>query len=81
MDRNFDEKMDRDLDEIREVVSQESMADGEKKAILDQRGMSTVEIILILVVLIALVVIFKDQITALVNNIFSSINKSASSIY
>jgi hypothetical protein len=34
-----------------------------------------------LVVLIALVIIFKSQITALVSNIFASINKSASTIY
>lgn len=46
-----------------------------------QAGMSTVEIILILVVLIALVIIFRSQIIALVNNIFSSINESAASIY
>ena len=46
-----------------------------------QGGMSTVEIILILVVLIALVIIFKSQITTLVNNIFTSIQNSASTIY
>ncbi len=53
--------------------------EGEKEK--KQGGMSTVEIILILVVLIALVIIFRDQITTLVNNIFSSIQNSASSIY
>ncbi len=52
-----------------------------KERVLDEGGMSTVEIILILVVLIALVVIFRDQITALVNNIFASINRSAAGIY
>lgn len=46
-----------------------------------EKGMSTVEIILILVVLITLVIIFKSQITALVANIFKSINNSASTIY
>lgn len=53
----------------------------EQGRILREGGMSTVEIILILVVLIALVIIFKSQITALVVNIFASINKSASTIY
>lgn len=46
-----------------------------------ESGMSTVEIILILVVLIALVIIFKSQITTLVTNIFASIHSSASKIY
>lgn len=44
-------------------------------------GVGVVEIILILVVLIALVVIFKSQLNTLVNNIFSSINKQAKTIY
>ena len=39
----------------------------------DESGVGVVEVILILVVLIALVVIFKDQLTALVQNIFGSI--------
>ena len=39
----------------------------------DDAGVGVVEIILILVVLIALVVIFKEQLTALVQNIFGSI--------
>ena len=56
----------------------ENTADERKS---DERGISTVEIILILVVLIALVVIFKSQITALVNSIFTSINNSAAGIY
>lgn len=44
-------------------------------------GVGVVEIILILVVLIALVVIFKSQLNTLVNNIFSSISKQAKTIY
>lgn len=44
-------------------------------------GVGVVEIILILVVLIALVVIFKNQLNTLVQNIFSSINKQAKTIY
>lgn len=47
----------------------------------DESGMGVVEIILIIVVLIAMVLIFKEQITALVQNIWDSINKSAKKIY
>ena len=43
-------------------------------------GMGTVEIILIIVVLIGLVIIFKDQITDLVNDIFKKITKQTNKI-
>ncbi len=46
----------------------------------DESGIGTVEIILILVVLIALVIIFKDQMTALVNSIFGKIKTESSKI-
>ena len=46
----------------------------------DESGIGTVEIILILVVLIALVIIFKDQMTALVNSIFSKIKTESSKV-
>lgn len=44
-------------------------------------GMGVVEVLLIIVVLIAMVIIFKKQITELVNNIWNSINKNAKTIY
>lgn len=47
----------------------------------DESGMGVVEIILIIVVLIAIVLIFQEQITDLVNNIWKSINQSAKKIY
>ena len=46
----------------------------------DDRGVGVVEIILILVVLIGLVVIFKSELTALVNNIFDTIHSESSGI-
>lgn len=52
-----------------------------KNKLSDEDGIGTVEIILILVVLIALVLIFKDQIMALANTIFSHINKSVKGVY
>lgn len=47
----------------------------------DESGMGVVEIILIIVVLIAIVIVFKEQITDLVDNIWKSINQSAKKIY
>ena len=46
----------------------------------DEQGITTVEIILILVVLISLVIIFKKQLTNLVNKIFSKITSQSNKI-
>lgn len=43
-------------------------------------GITTVELILVLVVLIAVVLIFKDKITELVNDIFETITSSAGDV-
>lgn len=43
-------------------------------------GVGVVEIILILVVLISLVLIFKKQLTSLVNNIFKKIVSESNSV-
>jgi hypothetical protein len=43
-------------------------------------GVGVIEIILILVVLIALVLIFKDQLTSLINEVFAKINANATKI-
>ena len=48
--------------------------------LLDDQGVSVVEIILILVFLIALVVIFKTQLTSLVNSIFEKITSESAGI-
>ena len=47
----------------------------------EAEAVGVVEVILILVVLIALVIIFQDQLTQLVNNIFESIRNKAGTIY
>ena len=52
-----------------------------RNKVRDEEGIGTVEIILILVVLIALVLIFKDQILGLAETIFSHINKSVKGVY
>lgn len=43
-------------------------------------GTGTVEVILIILVLIGLVIIFKNQLTSLVNSIFGKITSQAGSI-
>ena len=47
---------------------------------LDEDGIGTVEIILILVVLIGLVLIFKKQLTSLVNDIFKTITSESKKV-
>lgn len=44
-----------------------------RQFIKEEDGMGTVEVILIIVVLVGLVVIFKEKITEIVNSIFSKI--------
>ncbi len=46
----------------------------------DDEGVGVVEIILILLVLVGLVIIFKSQLTGLVNSIFDRINSQSSGI-
>ena len=50
------------------------------KFVEDEAGMGVVEIILIIIVLIGLVVIFKRQITSLVNSILSKMTSQANQI-
>lgn len=46
----------------------------------EEDGMGVVEVILIIVVLISLVVIFKKQLTQIVNSIFTKISSESSKI-
>lgn len=52
-----------------------------KKFWKEEDGIGVVEIILILVVLIGLVLIFKNQLRSLVNSIFEQIQKQSAGIY
>ena len=52
-----------------------------KNFLKDESGMGAVEIILIIVVLIGLVVMFKDKIEKLSKAIFESIESEAKKIY
>lgn len=51
-----------------------------KEFIREEDAVGVVEIILILVVLIGLVIIFKEQLTSLVRSILSKITKQSNSI-
>ena len=63
---------------VRSVLDR--IRDGFAGACHDDRGIGVVEVILILVVLIGLVVIFKDQMTSLVETIFGRIAEDAGGI-
>lgn len=47
----------------------------------DEQGVGVIELVLILVVLIGLVIIFKKQITTLLENIFKEINSQSKEVY
>lgn len=57
-----------------------SQLKGIKQLFTEEDGMGTVEIILIIVVLVGLVILFKNQITAIVNSIFSKITSQTNKI-
>lgn len=51
-----------------------------KKFWENEDGMGVVEVVLITIVLVGLVILFKNQITALVNNILSKMSSQANKI-
>ncbi len=51
-----------------------------KDFILEEKGLGTVEIILILVVLIGLVLIFKKQLRSLVTDVFNKITEDSNAV-
>lgn len=66
------------MKEYRGVQGRKSSREYSPAAFLyDEDGMGTVEIILIIVVLIGLVIIFRDQLTILVNNIFKKMTSES----
>ena len=48
--------------------------------LMEEDGLSTVEIILILVVLVGLVLIFKEEMIQIVENIFKTITKQVNKV-
>ncbi|MBQ2799894.1 MAG: hypothetical protein IJF03_00720 [Lachnospiraceae bacterium] len=53
---------------------------GIRNFIKEEEGIGVVEIILILVVLIGLVIVFKEQLSSLVTNIFSNITTKSNKV-
>lgn len=51
-----------------------------KEFITEEKGMGTVEVILIIVVLIGLVIIFKKQLRTLVTNVFKKITEDSNTV-
>lgn len=47
----------------------------------DEAGIGVIELVLIIVVLIGLVIIFKEQITKLLESIFKEINSQSKEVY
>ncbi|WP_349945305.1 Flp1 family type IVb pilin [Lacrimispora sp. BS-2] len=47
----------------------------------EEDGVGVIEVVLILVVLIGLVIIFKKQITTLLDNVFKEINSQSKEVY
>ena len=52
-----------------------------KASMEDDHGVGVIELVLVLVVLIGLVIIFKKQITTLLENIFKEINSQSKEVY
>lgn len=55
------------------MKKKEKIRSGLKEFWQEEDGMGTVEIILIIVVLVGLVIVFKSQITAIIQSLFSKI--------
>lgn len=53
---------------------------GMRQLLVEEDGMGTVEIILIVVVLVGLVIVFKDQITKIVDSLFAKITTQTGKI-
>ncbi len=80
------------LSDLQKLINQVVLIDytiiilgGEKMQVIkeiwrDEKGIGTVEMILILVVLIGLVLIFKRQLTTIVNNIFKTISTESGKV-
>ena len=52
-----------------------------REFLLEEDGLGTIEIVLIIVVLIGLVIVFKTQINKLLTSIFTEMNKQAKEVY
>ncbi len=63
-----------------EITQEGCRLKGMRQLLAEEDGMGTVEVILIIVVLVGIVIIFKDQITKIVNNLFKKITSQTGKI-
>ncbi len=56
------------------------ISEGIKRFWQDESGMGTVEVILIIVVLIGLVIVFKEQISGIVEDVFKTIREETRAV-
>jgi len=66
------------MDQVKEKVEHKLWLG--RNVLAESRGIGTIEIVLILVVLIALIVIFRDQLLALISAIFERITSESEGI-
>ena len=59
---------------------QSNQLKGMREFLREEDGMGTVEIILIIVVLVGLVLIFKDKITDIIDNLFKKITSQSNKV-
>ena len=80
----MDEHKNMEMEATEEMVlkedAQENALEQSTGYFKDNRGVGVIEIVLILVILIGLVLIFKDEITDIVNTAFESISGDAEKI-
>lgn len=72
--------VEKELAENVEEATETGQEQKPKGLLQDNRGVGVVEIILILVVLVALVVIFKDQLTSMVTKAMDALEKSMNEV-
>lgn len=73
--------MSRNFPNRNEMRKEKKMRNEFVEFMRQEDGVGVIEVVLILVVLIGLVIIFKEQITKLLNNIFKEIEKQSKEVY
>ncbi len=73
--------MDIEVMKIKRKGVKRYVHDKVKDYVQDENGAGVIELVLILVVLIGFVVIFKDRIKELLDNVYAKINSQANSLY
>ncbi len=51
------------------------------EAFMDEEGLGTMELVLIMIVLIAIVIVFKDKVTDMIKNLISKIESKANGLF